>query len=103
MLYNPLYNPLIKETCMDKIAQAAATARTLFLQNEWTWRGEPTPPSELDIAATFSSLRWEIERKFGDERGTTRYAATGRLLVIRSGNGSYTYTVQVGREEGALA
>lgn len=83
---------------MSAIDTAARTARQLFLLNEWTWRGESTPPSELDIAASFSGLRWEIERSYGDERGQTRFCASGRLVVTRTPDGRFYYSVQCGSE-----
>jgi hypothetical protein len=84
---------------MDNISAAAVLARSLFLLNEWRWRDSPVPPSELDIAATFSSLRWELEKNFGvgAERGRTRSARGGRLMVTKDDEGNFIYSVEVGR------
>ena len=79
------------------IDRAAATARPLFLLNEWTWRGEGIP-TESDLGAQFSSLAWELERKYSGQDGT-HFATSGRLLVVRHedrfGTASYQYSVKV--------
>ena len=80
----------------DVLTRSAVVAHRLFRRQRWTWRGEPRPPSRLDIAATFSSLKWAIDGRFPDDK-ETRYARTGRLIVVR-GAEDYIYAVEVGRE-----
>ena len=82
----------------DKITQAAKTVQPLFRLKQWTWRDDPAPPTLLDLEATFSSLRYELERKYGDGDGSTHYAGTGRLVVVMSPSGDFTYNVQLAAE-----
>jgi hypothetical protein len=82
----------------DSIALAAKVAQPLFRLKQWTWRREPTPPSLLDLEAVYSSLVWDLQKRYGfDGDGQTHYAGTGRLLVIMQGNGDCLLTVQTGK------
>jgi hypothetical protein len=81
---------------MDAIDQAASLALPLFRLYQWTWRDETTPPTLIDLRATFSSLAWELRRDFGFQGdGRTHFAAAGRLLVVMEANGTMRYSVNV--------
>jgi hypothetical protein len=83
----------------DEIDRATWNAKILFEVNGWTWRAEKEPPDRLSIAATFSSLKWELIRDFGSQGdGETHFARTGRLRVDMDESGRISYAVEVGTE-----
>lgn len=86
----------VKQDAIDKAAEAAAP---IFAANGWKWRSDPNPPTRLDIAATFSSLAWNLRDNYGFQGdGHTHFAAAGRLLVTMEANGTMRYGLQLSSE-----
>ena len=62
------------------IKVAAARAKIIFDEEEWSWYGDEAPPTVEEIVETISYLIGTVQDPIGDND----QASTGRLTVQRS-------------------